>query len=91
MENRERYLLLLKNNGITQVKSAELIAAVSGRPCSARAVRSWLNDPEKPSSSPCPDWALAALEKAIHYMKIALARRSEATRPGIPESAPTGD
>lgn len=77
MENRTRYLQLLKAYGITQAKSAELVAAVTLRPCSARTVRSWVNDPEKPSSSPCPDWAVAALEKAIDYMQRAVARRAE--------------
>lgn len=77
MENRKRYLHLLEAYGITQAKSAELIAAVTGRPCAARTVRSWVNDPEKPSSTPCPDWAVAALEKAIDYMQRAVARRAE--------------
>lgn len=78
MDNRERFLKLLKVNGISQIKSAELINAVTERPCSQRAVRSWLNDPDKPSSRPCPDWAVAALEKAIYFMERALARRLEA-------------
>lgn len=78
MANRDKFLALLKANGITQEKSAELIAAVTQRPCSARTVRSWINDPEKPSSKPCPDWALAALEKAIEYMERALQRREAA-------------
>lgn len=77
MDNRTRYLQLLKDYGITQAKSAELVAAVTQRPCSPRTVRSWVNDPEKPSSSPCPDWAVAALEKAIDYMQRAVARRAE--------------
>jgi len=78
MDNRERFLHLLKANGISQTKSADLIVAVTQRPCSVRTVRSWLNDPEKASSRPCPDWAVAALEKAIIYMERALARRLEA-------------
>ncbi len=77
MDNRNRFLTLLKENGITQVKSAVLIAAVTQRPCSPRTVRSWVNDPEKASSTPCPDWAVAALEKAIEFMKRALQRREE--------------
>ena len=77
MDNRTRYLQLLKDYGITQAKSAQLIAAVTGRPCAVRTVRSWVNDPEKPSSTPCPDWAVAKLEQAIEYMQRALARRAE--------------
>ncbi|MCP1515575.1 hypothetical protein OKW09_005346 [Pseudomonas rhodesiae] len=77
MDNRTRYLKLLDDYGITQAKSAELVAAVTGRPCAPRTVRSWVNDPEKPSSTPCPDWAINALEKAIDYMQRALARRAD--------------
>ena len=77
MDNRNRFLTLLKENGITQAKSAVLIAAVTQRPCSPRTVRSWVNDPEKASSTPCPDWTVAALEKAIEFMKRALQRREE--------------
>ena len=77
MDNRARYLELLDTYGISQAKSAELIAAVTGRPCSARTVRSWVNDPTKPSSTACPDYAVANLEKAIGYMQRALARRAE--------------
>ena len=77
MDNRNRFLTLLKENGITQAKSAVLIAAVTQRPCSPRTVRSWVNDPETASSTPCPDWAVAALEKAIEFMKRALQRREE--------------
>jgi hypothetical protein len=78
MDNRERYRQLLKAHGITQAKSAVLITAVTTRPCSERTVRSWLNDPDKPSSSPCPAWAVAALEKAVKYMQQALAQRAQA-------------
>ena len=78
MDNRTRFLHLLEAYDITQARSAELITAVSGRPCAARTVRSWVNDPTKKSSSPCPDWAVTNLEKAIHYMERAVARRAEA-------------
>lgn len=77
MDNRQRYLHLLEVNGITQAKSAVLVAAITQRPCSTRTVRSWLNDPDKPSSRPCPDWAVAALEKAIEYMRRALEQRKD--------------
>lgn len=63
--NRERFAELLQESGITQAESAALICAATQRPCSVRAVRSWLNDPNKPSSRPCPDWAVAALSNAI--------------------------
>lgn len=76
-QRRARFLHLLDAYDITQVKSAELISAVTSRPCPVRTVRSWINDPTKPSSSPCPEWALAALEKAIHFIEQAMARRAE--------------
>lgn len=83
MDNRTRYLELLSTYGITQAKSAELITAVTRRPCAVRTVRSWVNDPAKKSSSPCPDWAVEALERAIEFMKRAVAQQtnSGATKP----------
>ena len=77
MDNRARYLALLKTHDITQAYSAVLISAVTSRPCSGRTVRSWLNDPDKPSARPCPAWAVDALEKGIGYMLRAVARREE--------------
>lgn len=77
MDNRTRYLKLLSTHGITQAYSAVLITAVTQRPCSERTVRSWLNDPDKPSARPCPVWAVEALEKGIGYMQRAVARRNE--------------
>lgn len=77
MDNQARYLHLLNVHGITQARSAVLIGAVTQRPCSERTVRSWLNDQDKPSSRPCPAWAVEALEKAIAYMQRAVARRNE--------------
>lgn len=65
MTNREVFANLLMEYGLTQAKAAELICAHADRACSVRAVRSWLNDPQKPSSRPCPDWALIALRKAV--------------------------
>lgn len=73
--NRERYQQLLDTHGITQTYSATLIEAVTKRPCAPRTVRSWLNDPSKSSSRPCPDWAVSALQQAIRYMQIAVERR----------------
>ena len=71
MSNREAYQRLLAEYGITQAESAAMICEQTQRPCSVRTIRSWLNDPDKPSSRECPDWALAALTNAI-------ARRGEA-------------
>ncbi|MGF6996833.1 hypothetical protein [Paraburkholderia sp. GAS32] len=65
MGNRERFQQLLADHGITQAVSAALICEQTQRPCSVRAVRSWLNDPAKASSRECPAWAVAALEKAL--------------------------
>lgn len=69
MTNREVYQRLLAAHGLTQAESAALICEQTQRPCSVRTVRSWLNDPTKPSSrggvNGCPDWAIAALTNAI--------------------------
>lgn len=65
MENRLRYQKLLADHHLTQADSAALICRHTQRPCSVRAVRSWLNDPDKPSSRACPEWAVAALADAL--------------------------
>lgn len=80
VDNRTRFLQLLETYDIKQKRSAELIAAVTSRPCSDRTVRSWINDPEAKNSHPCPDWGLAALEKAIHYMQVGAQRRAESLK-----------
>lgn len=79
MDNREKFKALMKEHGIKQSQCAVLLEAVTQRPCSARAIRSWINDPEKESSRPCPDWAVSALERAIEYMKLAVAKRAART------------
>ncbi|MCL6336280.1 hypothetical protein EXT65_21030 [Pectobacterium carotovorum subsp. carotovorum] len=56
---------LLKEYGLTQARAAYLICEHTRRPCSVRAVRSWLNDPSKPSARTCPDWAVDALKQAL--------------------------
>jgi hypothetical protein len=88
MSNRQRYQQLLSEDGITQAHSAALICEQTQRPCSVRAVRSWLNDPEKLSSRECPDWAVVALEKAL------ASRRHDTDQPGVtpaPVPAAGGD
>lgn len=69
-DNRKNFLKLLADHNLTQAKAAYLICEYTRRPCSVRAVRSWINDPDKPSSRPCPDWAVEALSKAIKTTEI---------------------
>lgn len=64
-DNRTEFLALLADNGLTQAKAAYLICEYTRRPCSVRTVRSWINDPNKPSSRTCPDWAIDALKGAL--------------------------
>lgn len=68
-DNRAAFLALLLDNGLTQAKAATLICEYTRRPCSVRTVRSWVNDPDKPSSRPCPDWAVEALTNAVEKDK----------------------
>lgn len=65
MTNREKFQALLAQYGLTQAESAALICQQTQRPCAVRTVKSWLNDPLKPSSRPCPDWAVIALQNAL--------------------------
>jgi hypothetical protein len=65
MSNRATFMQMLDEHRITQAESAALICEQTQRPCSVRTVRSWLNDPDKPSSRPCPDWAITALHNAL--------------------------
>lgn len=65
VENRLLFRKLLVEHGLTQAEGAALICEFTQRPCAVRTVRSWLNDPEKPSSSPCPTWAVRALQGAL--------------------------
>lgn len=62
---RERLNALMAKHGLKQFEVAALICDQSRRPCATRTVRSWLNDPDKPSSRSCPAWALDVLEEAI--------------------------
>lgn len=75
--NRQAFLALLEKHDVKQGQSAMLINAVTKRPCSVRAVRSWLNDPTKKSSRPCPSWAVKALQDGIMYMQQLLERRKQ--------------
>lgn len=76
VSNRQAFLALLEKHNVKQGQSAMIINAVTKRPCSERAVRSWINDPTKKSSRPCPSWAVEALKDGIAYMQQLLERRS---------------
>ena len=65
MDNRTRFKALLAKHKKTQAEGAALICEYTHKPCAVRTVRSWINDPDKPSSNPCPDWAVKALEAAL--------------------------
>ena len=78
--NRQAFLALLKKYDVKQRESAMLINAVTKRPCSDRAVRSWLNDPTKKSSRPCPTCAVNALRDGIVYMQQLMERRKQAAK-----------
>jgi hypothetical protein len=73
MTNRDRYLQLLALSKITQVESANLIAAQIQRPCAPRTVRAWLATPGSASARPCPDWAVEALERRLKALKKPIA------------------
>jgi hypothetical protein len=64
-ENRAQFAQMLEQASLSQTKAAELIALQTMRPCSARAVRSWLADPELPSARACPQWAVLALQAGL--------------------------
>jgi hypothetical protein len=64
LTKREQFQAILIKHGLTQAGAAALICQQTERPCSVRAVRSWLNDPNGVSSRPLPDWALLAIKKA---------------------------
>lgn len=63
--NRDRLHNLIEISTISQVRAADIIANQTARPCSVRAVRSWLANPEISSARTCPDWAIEALIKGL--------------------------
>ena len=66
MTNREALESLIDELGLTQKETAQRLSAITQRPVSERAVRSWLADPEKPSARACPDWVIALLKQLIN-------------------------
>jgi len=70
LANRARFDELLSQYGLTQKRAAEMIAEQTGRPCSVRTVRAWLNDESSPSWRPCPQWSISALEGKIRTEQL---------------------
>lgn len=62
-QNHKEFRDILSTYNITQVQAAELITMETGQKVGARKVRTWLADPEVPSSRSCPNWALTALKR----------------------------
>lgn len=75
-ENQRRYRAVLESLEMTQLRSAELLTALSGgRPVAVRTVRSWLNNIDGPTASYLPDWAVEMLE---NYAKERVRGRAKA-------------
>ncbi len=65
LKNQKEFRAILATYNITQARAAELIATETGQKVGVRKVRTWLADPETPSSRSCPNWALTALKRVI--------------------------
>lgn len=68
--NREKLIELINSHDITRKQVANFIEVETKRPCSWRAVQSWVADPDKVSARTCPDWAIDALQSALQKWKI---------------------
>lgn len=70
MTNRDKLLDLMSRAGVTRERAAQAIADETKRPCSWRAVQSWVADPALKSARPCPDWAVQALETRLRFLGL---------------------
>jgi len=68
--NQENLSALIVRAGITRAEAAQYIADETKRPCSWRAIQSWLTDPSLPSARNCPDWAVTNLEARLKHLKL---------------------
>lgn len=68
--NQENLTALIERAGITRAVAAQYISDETKRPCSWRAVQSWLTDPSLPSARNCPDWAVSNLEARLKHLKL---------------------
>ncbi|QIN62710.1 hypothetical protein SBC1_27260 [Caballeronia sp. SBC1] len=80
MINRERFLALLTESGVTQVKSAGLIAEQTQRPCSARTVRSWAQESSCLNRHKCPLSRIVNREISVRPSMALDAHRAEIRR-----------
>lgn len=67
-KNQKEFRAILEKYGITQAQAAELITSETGQKVGPRKVRTWLADPEIPSSRSCPTWALTALKRVTENL-----------------------
>ena len=70
MTNRDKHAALLQRANITRADAARYIAEETKRPCSWRAVQSWLADPALPSARECPDWVAMNLTVKLKRLKL---------------------
>ena len=68
--NQEKLAALIALAGITRAEAAQYIAEETKRPCSWRAVQSWLADSSLTSARDCPDWAVTNLESHLKHLKL---------------------
>jgi len=68
--NQENLSALIEQAGITRAEAAQYIADETKRPCSWRAIQSWLTDPSLSSARNCPDWAVTNLEARLKHLKL---------------------
>jgi NADPH-dependent 7-cyano-7-deazaguanine reductase QueF len=87
IDNKTRFLAILKNHGITQAQSAVMIAAATQRHCSDRTVRSWLNNSKSGKVRPCPDYAIKGLEFAVAAIQRRMAKPMEVQGSAAPGAA----
>ena len=67
--NRERLIELMLASRLDTSDVARILSEQTMRPCSRRTVQAWLSEPEKPSSRPCPEWAVTVLEVRLKTTK----------------------
>jgi len=65
---KNEFRAVLDKYGLTQAQAADLIANETGQKVGVRKVRSWLADPDTPSSRNLPNWALTALKRATQNL-----------------------